>query len=297
MSEVNPKVSIILPTYNGAKYLRQAIDSCLSQTYRNIELIIVDDFSTDQTPEIIKSYEDPRIKYIRNEKNQRLPRSLNIGFAASSGDYLTWTSDDNFYLPQAIEKMLKYLEENKGEYVYADIFAFREDNFQGAEPVYLRDCEEMNRCNCVRACFLYTRKVMEVVGEYDPDMELIEDYDYWVRIWQHFYLYHIKEPLYYYRYHSEALWSINIRESPIREFLFKLKYDFMSIDVINWNLRSLRRGTLNGLARFGQALIDRVFYREKINRILKNYKERKSTFTHTRKILDKFINGTKGESS
>ena len=109
----NPKVSIILPTYNGAKYLRESIDSCLSQTHKNIELIIVDDCSTDQTSQIIKPYQDARIRYIRNEKNMRLPRSLNIGFALATGEYLTWTSDDNQFLPHAIETMLKILREDK----------------------------------------------------------------------------------------------------------------------------------------------------------------------------------------
>src|SRR3989338_10314783 len=116
MSIINPKVSIVLPTYNGARYLRQSIDSCLSQTYKNIELIIVDDCSTDETPDIVHSYNDPRIRYVRNKTNQRLPRSLNIGFALTTAEYLTWTSDDNEFLPQAIETMLKVLLEDKTIY-------------------------------------------------------------------------------------------------------------------------------------------------------------------------------------
>lgn len=102
MAENSPKVSIVLPTYNGARYLRQSIDSCLGQTYRNLELIVVDDASTDTTPEIIRSYQDPRIRVIRHEKSKMLPESLNTGFRAVSGDYLTWTSDDNYYVPEAI---------------------------------------------------------------------------------------------------------------------------------------------------------------------------------------------------
>src|SRR5436190_21740360 len=99
MSTSNPKVSIVLPTYNRAKYLKLSIDSCLIQTFKDFELIIVDDCSKDETPQTIKSYTDPRIRYHRNESNQRLPRSLNIGFSLAKGEYLTWTSDDNFFLP------------------------------------------------------------------------------------------------------------------------------------------------------------------------------------------------------
>ena len=102
ISNNNPKVSIVLPTYNGARYLKSSVESCLNQTHKNIELVIVDDCSTDETPDIVRSYNDPRIRYVRNETNQRLPRSLNIGFALATGDYLTWTSDDNEFLPHSI---------------------------------------------------------------------------------------------------------------------------------------------------------------------------------------------------
>src|SRR3989338_3726440 len=123
MTTTNPKISIVLPTFNGSKYIRQAIEGCLNQTYRHIELIVVDDCSTDNTPEIIRSFADPRIKYIRNEKNQRLPRSLNIGFAAATGDYLTWTSDYNQYLPTALEEMLRFLESRPDvDFVYTDMY-------------------------------------------------------------------------------------------------------------------------------------------------------------------------------
>ncbi|MFT5212615.1 MAG: glycosyltransferase involved in cell wall biosynthesis, partial [Patiriisocius sp.] len=97
----NPFVSIILPVYNGEKYLSKSIESCLNQTYRNIELIIVNDCSTDKTLEIVDGYLklDSRIKVLTNSANKRLPASLNIGHLQAQGDYITWTSDDNLYLP------------------------------------------------------------------------------------------------------------------------------------------------------------------------------------------------------
>ena len=89
----NPLVSIVLPTHNGARYLEQAVQSCLDQTYRNWELIIVDDASTDETPALIARLvaADSRIRSIRNEVNQKLPGALNTGFAQARGEYLTWT--------------------------------------------------------------------------------------------------------------------------------------------------------------------------------------------------------------
>src|SRR5574344_1664031 len=107
-------VSVVLPVYNGEKYLAQSIESVLNQTYKDIELIIVNDCSTDKTEEIAQSYVDKdfRVKLINNTENQKLPKSLNIGFQNASGDYYSWTSDDNFYDLTAIEKMVKHLDEN-----------------------------------------------------------------------------------------------------------------------------------------------------------------------------------------
>ena len=100
-------ISIILPTYNGEKYIRESIDSILNQTYKNWELIIVNDCSTDQTPTIVDEYatKDSRIKIINNAMNLKLPKSLNIGFKEAKGEYYTWTSDDNIFKPTALEVM------------------------------------------------------------------------------------------------------------------------------------------------------------------------------------------------
>ena len=114
-------VSIVLPVYNGEEFLRESLDSIIDQTYKNWELLILDDCSTDNTPVIAKEYatKDDRIKYIRNEKNLKLPGNLNKGFSLAKGEYLTWTSDDNKYRPIAIEKMLGELNRNSSDLVYA----------------------------------------------------------------------------------------------------------------------------------------------------------------------------------
>lgn len=94
-------ISIVLPIYNGEKYMKQSIDSVINQTYANWELLIVDDGSTDNTAAIAREYaeKDNRIKYYKNPQNMRLPKTLNRGFSLATGDYLTWTSDDNYYYP------------------------------------------------------------------------------------------------------------------------------------------------------------------------------------------------------
>lgn len=207
MTTSSPKISIILPTYNGAsKYLRQSIESCLNQTYQNIELVIVDDCSKDNTAEVIQSFTDPRIKYIRNKTNQRLPRSLNIGFAAATGEFMTWTSDDNEFLPNAIEEMYVYLKNNPGiGFVYADMIVRYFET--GAEETRKFSDLNLEKENNVGACYLYTREVYKTVGNYDPRFEWVEDYDYWIRIAKRFHVRHYAKPLYIYGDHVQSLTS------------------------------------------------------------------------------------------
>lgn len=118
---MQPLISIVLPIYNGEKYMRQSIDSVLAQTYINWELLIIDDGSTDRTASIATEYttKDARIHYYKNPKNLRLPKTLNRGFSLAHGDYLTWTSDDNYYYPTALEVMYRTLQQQNQEFAFA----------------------------------------------------------------------------------------------------------------------------------------------------------------------------------
>ena len=104
------KVSIILPTFNGEKYIEESINSILHQTYKNWELIIVNDASNDNTQDIINKFAEQsfKITVIQNDKNLKLPASLNIGFKKATGEYFTWTSDDNIYKENAIDVNLQH---------------------------------------------------------------------------------------------------------------------------------------------------------------------------------------------
>ena len=198
-------VSIVLPTYNGSKFIRESIDSCLQQTYKNIELIIVNDCSTDQTEEIIQSYHDDRIIYVKNEQNQKLPRSLNVGFSKAKGEYLTWTSDDNYYSTDAVEKMVEHLEKQEADLVYAPYKTIDETGeITGSRTV--GEVQQVLEDNIVKACFLYKKKVQDKLGGYGIDLFLVEDYDFWIRaVYHDFKLSPIPEELYYYRFHEGSL--------------------------------------------------------------------------------------------
>jgi glycosyltransferase involved in cell wall biosynthesis len=222
-----PLVSVVLPTYKRAHVLPGAMRSVLNQTYPNLELIVVDDNSPDETRDIVASFSDPRIRYVRNEPNLKLPRALNRGFSLSRGAYLTWTSDDNLYGENAIEKMVAAMQQRKCDFVYADYYHFA-DLDTGGRPLEIRHQKlpsslQLEKGNHLGACFMYTRQVYEAVGEYDPELFLVEDYDYFMRIAKRFRICHIAEPLYYFRRHDDALYVSRYCEVKASDFLGRYK--------------------------------------------------------------------------
>ena len=202
-----PLVSIVLPTYNGSAYLDQAVQSCLAQTYPHWELIIVDDASTDDTPQQVAAYQarDRRIRPVRHQTNRKLPGALNTGFALARGSYLAWLSDDNCYRPEALGEMVHFLERNSAiGLVYTD---YTEIDEQGrpCRRRTARQPEELAFFNSVGPSFLYRRAVQTEVGEYAEDLFLAEDYDFWLRVSTAFRLAPLHKDLYLYRRHSRSL--------------------------------------------------------------------------------------------
>ncbi len=235
-------VSIVLPVYNGEKHLQEAIESILGQTYRDFELIIVNDGSTDKSPEIMKDYSarDQRIRIIHQE-NQKLPRSLSNGFRIARGEYLTWTSDDNRLKPRFLELMVGCLERHPDwDMAYANMDIIGEDgeplknsdwycNYQvppGSEHVHLpADTAELNVWpnQYIGAAFMYRDRVAALLGDYSPYRFTIEDYDYFMQINEFFTVRHVdfSETVYDYRLHAGSL-TARERELQIlkqREFL------------------------------------------------------------------------------
>ena len=210
---MNDLISIVLPVYNGSKYLSESIESILSQTYKNWELIIIDDCSSDNTPQIANRYctFDSRIRYYKNENNLRLPRALNKGFSLAKGDFFTWTSDDNIYEKDALEKMLYSLKSNNADFVFCSYNTIDEN---GEIIGFVRVPDDFKNSivgsNIVGACFLYTRKVYNSVGDYQHGRILVEDYDYWARIIStHKTVVINNEQLYRYRVHPGSLTGSN----------------------------------------------------------------------------------------
>lgn len=223
-----------MPVYNGEKYLKQSIESVIQQTYKDWELIIVNDCSTDNSRNIMQSYADTdsRIRIVDNGSNLKLPRSLNAGFREARGKYLTWTSDDNMYRSDALEELLYYLECNPEiGLVYSDMDVV-DDSLN-----FLREqCLGMNMLcygDCVGASFMYRKEVIDKVGEYDPDMFLVEDYEYWIRISEKFKIGHLNKNLYIYRKHENSL--TGTRKKDINRQLYRLRIKHIDYLVSNVN--------------------------------------------------------------
>lgn len=224
------KISIVLPVFNGQDIVGRAIESVLSQTYRDLELIIVNDCSQDDTLSVISEYaaKDARIRIINNEINKKLPASLNVGFAEASGEYWTWTSDDNTYHPDALEKMAAVLDNDEEiDLVYAD-FSVVDMEGNLIEEMAEGDPSEIRFRNNIGACFLYRRSLAEAVGIYDTSAFLAEDYDFFIRCYEKGRFYHIEEDLYDYGRHDKSL-SLTRRNDITRQTIriMEKHFDFL----------------------------------------------------------------------
>lgn len=267
-------VSIVLPTYNGAKYIKNSIQSIIAQTYTDWELIVIDDCSTDSTNTIVSEFakKDKRIKLFKNEKNMRLPASLNIGFSKSKGEYFTWTSDDNLYKPCAIEQLIKTLQENVNIGLVFSRMENIDANGKSKGLSYSpKEIEELHYHNIVGASFMYTRTVYDKIGDYDTNKFLMEDYDYWLRISRVYTIKYLPDVLYQYRQHKGSLTESRnklVLESKIRLLEEELSLTELNTDILRMVYKELAEASfsLNRYAEMKKYLV-------KMKRISKNTKD------------------------
>jgi glycosyltransferase involved in cell wall biosynthesis len=287
------RISIILPVYNGEKYLATSIESCLNQTYKNIELIIVNDCSTDNSLQIMNLYaeKDERITIINNEENQKLPASLNIGHKAAKGDLITWTSDDNFYELDALEIMINEIFTKKVDIVYANFFLI-DDKGDRIKKVKLLGLENIIFGNFISCCFLYTKEVFARNIAYNEDLFLAEDYDFWLRALLHSRYAHIERSLYHYRIHQTTLTNqitINKEKNQLWKKSVAKMYANFSSEISKVNNEEISefftQNLINEKINFSWII--------NINKKIKDFKETLKTNDNFRegKLLDKvFLN-------
>jgi amino acid adenylation domain-containing protein len=206
------KVSVIIPAYNSAKFLPEAIESVLSQTYPVFEIVVVDDGSTDETKAVCDRY--PKIKYIY-QSNQGLIGARNTGIRVSAGEYLLFFDSDDYLLPKAVEIGVNSINAHPeagfvfGNYIFQSI---NPDGSYETEEIYDNQHIVANYENILAgklkmqcACVLFRRTVIESVGEFDPNSTGAEDYNLFLRVAREFPIHFHGQTVLEYRYNGSNM--------------------------------------------------------------------------------------------
>lgn len=237
-----PRVSIVLPTFNGEKFITDSIKSVLRQDFTDWELLIVNDCSVDKTPQIINYFakQDPRIKIINNKKNEKLPASLNIGFAKARGEYLTWTSDDNIARTNWLSTLVSALDKSPDiSMIVADMDYIDEQGkfiTTASQRYRKRDPKQLAYVCNVGAAFMYRKSITKKIGKYDESQFCAEDYDYWCRIALNGQIKYIPDNIYVYRIQPSSLSATKKDQQIAKTTTIIKKYykKFMSVYHMNW---------------------------------------------------------------
>lgn len=199
----HPVISVVMPVYNGEKYLREAIDSILNQTYTDFEFIILNDGSTDNTEKIILSYSDPRILYIKNDVNAGIVKTLNRGIGLAKGAYIARMDCDDISVPCRFEKQVEFFRSHADIYVcgtWIKLFNSVERSF--CYPTRHEDIKSGLLFNpCMAHSSLMIKKNVFDYSRYDEKYDKIEDYALWLDLADNFKFANIPLFLLKYRIH------------------------------------------------------------------------------------------------
>lgn len=182
----NDKVSIIMPTYNRAYILSNAIQSVLKQTYENWELIIIDDASEDETKEIVKKYNDSRIKFILNDKNRGANYGRNIGIKASQGKFIAFLDSDNYWLCDKLQKQVEKISQTdeKTAFVFCQEKVVQNEKETYVPKGIITEIEKvLYETNIIdTSTVLMKRECLDRTGLFDENMPRLQDWELFFRV-------------------------------------------------------------------------------------------------------------------
>lgn len=205
---MSPLVSILMPVYKTARYLREAMDSMLTQTFTDFELIVLNDCSPDNAEEILDSYTDPRIVRYKGEKNAGLSNVLNVGIGMARGKYIARMDSDDLSMPERLQIQVDYLEAHSD----IDLVSVGMQLFGAKEEVWLREQDpEKNKIIALfhspilHASSMWKKDSFEKYGlRFRQEMVPSEDYDLWTRAFvKGLRFVNLRQVLYMYRIHPE----------------------------------------------------------------------------------------------
>ncbi|MEP6900466.1 MAG: glycosyltransferase family 2 protein [Actinomycetota bacterium] len=244
-SENLPFVTIVTPTFNQADFLRDTIESVLAQDYPNIEYVVLDDGSTDETPKILAEY--PSDKFVReSQKNMGQTPTINKGWAMTKGEIITWlNSDDTFYDSTCVRKGVEYLLENPEVGIVFGDSMFTEADGTEIEPTrpitdftyrkFIKNCEN----SISQPSAFIRRDVVRKVGELDPKFYYFMDWDFWMKAGLYFKIEHIAEILSTYRLHADSKTvAQSIKAAPELEYMYQ---KFFARDDLPAEIRAIEK--------------------------------------------------------
>jgi glycosyltransferase involved in cell wall biosynthesis len=194
-----------MSVYNGEKYLREAVDSILNQTFKDFEFIIINDGSTDETLKILNDYNDPRIKIINNKENIGLTRSLNKGLKLAKGEYIARQDADDISIPERLEKELNFLKTNTNYAAVGSFIKVIGENGKELHTIEKPITDEaikdfLKKSNCIaHGSSVIRMSCLQEIGFYDETIPKAQDYDLWLRLSEKYKLKNIPEYFYLWR--------------------------------------------------------------------------------------------------
>ena len=269
MIKSSPKITVLMPLFNGERYVREALESILGQTFADFEFLIIDDGSTDDSAAIVESYGDPRIRLVDNGTNLGVTTTLNRGIELARGEYIARMDCDDISLPTRLDEQLTYLERNPDCAMVAipvllideygnDCGAWPDDrNTVSRNALY----DFLPRANCIAHPGIMIRKSILSRYRYNELQRVAQDYDLWLRmVSDQLTIHKLAEPLLKYREHSASVTSSRNAESPdwknvrtkalfLRQRIIEQKWNGFCFKVFIATGRDLCYAFLKGLSR------------------------------------------------
>jgi glycosyltransferase involved in cell wall biosynthesis len=184
----NPSVSVIMSVYNGERFLKEAVESILAQSFTDLEFIIIDDGSTDQSARILENYNDSRIIRIKNASNIGLTKSLNLGLKKARGFYIARIDADDISKPGRLAAQIAYLNSNPQIAVLGSAYETIDENSKLIQTFYPPSCPLVITWSLLfgnpiaHSSVVYRRDIILQLGGYDENILYAQDYDLWSRI-------------------------------------------------------------------------------------------------------------------
>jgi len=207
----SPCVSVIMPAHNAGTYIEAAIQSILTQTHQDFELIVVNDGSTDDTKAILQQFHDPRINVIDNPIKLGQPKSRNIALESAKGKYIAVMDADDISIPHRLETQIRFLESNP-DYALIGSYAYQIDESGSYQSIIILQTEDgvirkslIHGNHFVHGSVMVRRNVLREIGSYDERFDYAADYDLWLRIIDVYKVANLPEPLYCWRSSSTQI--------------------------------------------------------------------------------------------